>query len=44
VGAKDAARPIEFKAREGRSLLELPGALPQPWYGKRPDMPRYTIR
>ena len=26
-----------------RSLLELPGALPQPWYEKRPDVPRYSV-
>ena len=24
------------------SLLELPGALPRPWYTKRPDVPHYS--
>ncbi len=26
-----------------RSLLELPGALPQPWYAKRSDVLRYSL-
>jgi enterochelin esterase-like enzyme len=26
-----------------RSLLELPGALPQPWYEKRSGVPRYSM-
>jgi enterochelin esterase-like enzyme len=26
-----------------RSLLELPGALPQPWYVKREGVPRYAV-
>jgi|HubBroStandDraft_4_1064222.scaffolds.fasta_scaffold05574_1 enterochelin esterase-like enzyme len=26
-----------------RSLLELPGALPQPWYEKRAGVPRYSM-
>src|SRR2546421_5073381 len=26
-----------------RSLLELPGALPQPWYQKRPAVPHYSV-
>jgi hypothetical protein len=28
---------------QARSLLELPGALPQPWYEKRPGVPRYSV-
>jgi enterochelin esterase-like enzyme len=27
-----------------RSLLELPGALPQPWYKKRHDVPHYSVK
>lgn len=34
----DTSVPIE----RVRSLLELPDALPQPWYAKRSDVPRYS--
>jgi enterochelin esterase-like enzyme len=33
----------ELPAQRVRSLLELPGALPQPWYTKRPDAPHFTV-
>jgi hypothetical protein len=40
---KPQADPLNPKhGDEGDSLLELPGALPQPWYAKRPGIPRYT--
>jgi enterochelin esterase family protein len=34
----DTSVPLE----RSRSLLELPGALLQPWYAKRSEVPRYT--
>jgi enterochelin esterase-like enzyme len=35
----DPSAPLD----RARSLLELPGALPQPWYGKRGGVPRYAV-
>ena len=49
---KEQADPLNFKRDpddpnvpldRARSLLELPGALPQPWYEKRAGVPRYSL-
>lgn len=35
--------PLNPRRIENQSILELPGAAPQPWYGKRPDIPTLTL-
>lgn|GEM_PF-1990256 len=35
--------PLNTRQLEGRSILELPGAAPQPWYVKRPEVPKLTL-
>ena len=35
--------PLNAHRIQNQSVLELPGAAPQPWYAKRPDVPALTL-
>lgn len=35
--------PLNTQRIQNQSVLELPGAAPQPWYAKRPDAPTLTL-
>jgi hypothetical protein len=35
--------PLNAQRVQNQSMLELPGAAPQPWYAKRPDVPTLTL-